>query len=328
MKAASPWHGRPEGGGRFAIWLIRCIALYGGRRLARACLYPITGYFYLRRGSERRASRDYLGRVFGRAPTRWQVLRHVHCFSATILDRVFWLAQGERPFAIETQGLEQLEQLVARGQGVLLLGSHQGSFEALRTISSRRPGLALRVVLDKQQTPALTALLEALAPGVGASVIDAAQGGPCMALAMAEACASGALVALLADRGREREVLRRAELLGAPAPFPTSPWLLANSLRVPVVLCFGLYLGGNRYRLVFEPFAERVEIPRRGRDTALDALIARYAQRLEYYMRVAPYNWFNFYDFWQANPAPAEAPAAVAADSGPAAAGLGDRASA
>ena len=66
-----------------------------------------------------------------------------------------------------------------------------------------------------------------------------------------------------------------------------------------MVLCFGLYLGGNRYRLVFEPFGERVEIPRHARGPALDALIARYAQRLEHYIHVAPYNWFNFYDFWQ-----------------------------
>lgn len=327
MSAVPSWRGRPEGGGRLAIWLIRSIALHGGRRLARAFLYPITVYFYLRRGPERRASRGYLTRVFGHAPTRMQELRHLHCFAATILDRVFWLAQGERPFAIETQGLERLEALVARGRGVLLLGSHQGSFEALRTIGARRPDLALRVVLDKQQTPALTALLEALAPGVGASVIDAAQGGPCTAMAMAEACAGGALVALLADRGRDREVLRRADLLGAPAPFPTSPWLLANSLRVPVVLCFGLYLGGNRYRVVFEPFAEQVELPRHAREAALDGWIARYAQRLEYYMRVAPYNWFNFYDFWQANPASAEPATGVAGDPG-AAAGLGDRASA
>jgi predicted LPLAT superfamily acyltransferase len=66
-----------------------------------------------------------------------------------------------------------------------------------------------------------------------------------------------------------------------------------------VVLCFGLYLGGRRYRLVFEPLADRVDIPRHDRGPALDALIARYAQRLEHYVHVAPYNWFNFYDFWQ-----------------------------
>ena len=86
------------------------------------------------------------------------------------------------------------------------------------------------------------------------------------------------------------------------------PWLLAHALQVPVMLCFGLYLGGNRYRLVFEPFAECVAIPRERRGPALDALLARYAARLEHYVRVAPYNWFNFHDFWRQPPAGSAAP--------------------
>jgi len=302
MSQTEHWHDRPEGGGHFAIWLIRAIALYGGRRVGRLCLYPITLYFYLRRGPERAASARYLRRVFGRAATPWQVLRHVHCFAATILDRVFLLSQGEKPFRIETQGLDLLDERIDRGRGVLLLGSHQGSFEALRAIGARRPSMALRVVLDKQKTPAMTELLEALAPEVGECVIDAAQDGTSIALAMAEACERGGVVAMLADRGTPREVLHRVNFLGSTAPFPISPWLLANTLRVPVVLCFGLYLGGNRYRLVFEPYADRVEIPRHARREALDALIAGYARRLEHYIRIAPYNWFNFYDFWQDTP--------------------------
>ena len=197
------------------------------------------------------------------------------------------------------EGLDALTGHMNAGQGVLLFGSHQGSFEALRAISTRRPDVNLRLLLDKQKTPALTELLEALAPDIGDKVIDASQDGASVALQMAEACAQGALVALLADRGREHEVLRRADLLGSPAPFPVSPWLLAHTLRVPVVLCFGLYLGGNRYRLVFESFAERIEIPRQDRAQALDAVITRYAQRVEHYIHQAPYNWFNFYDFWQ-----------------------------
>ena len=36
------WKQRPEGGGRFALWVIRCIARHGGRSISRACLYPIT----------------------------------------------------------------------------------------------------------------------------------------------------------------------------------------------------------------------------------------------------------------------------------------------
>jgi predicted LPLAT superfamily acyltransferase len=292
------WQSRPEGGGRFAFWLIRSIALHGGRGVGRLCLYPITLYFYLRRKPERQASKAYLERVFKRSASTIDVMRHIHCFASTLLDRVFLLAHGEKGFDIEMQGLELLDERLALGQGVLLLGSHQGSFEALRAVAARRPNVQLRVVLDKQKTAAMTAMLEALAPEVGANVIDASMDGTSIALAMAEATRQGAMVALLADRGRGNERLRHANFLGAPAPFPVGPWLIAAALKVPVVLCFGLYLGGNRYRLVFEPMYERVLIPRQQRAQALDEIISRYAKRLEHYVYVAPYNWFNFYDFW------------------------------
>lgn len=293
------WRARPEGGGRFALWLIRVIALRCGRSFGRLCMYPATAYFYLRRKPERQASRDYLRRLTGQPVTTWQVLRHLHCFAVTLLDRIFFMAHGERDFAIEVEGIDQLDRQIALGRGLLLLGSHQGSFEALRAVSSRRPDLQLRVVLDKQKTPEMTAMLEALAPEIGAGVIDASRGGVPVTLAMAEACREGAMVAMLADRGHEQEPMRHADFLGHPAPLPVGPWLLAHVLQVPVMLCFGLYLGGNRYRLVFEPFADRIDIPRRDRDATLDALIAAYAGRLEHYARLAPYNWFNFHDFWQ-----------------------------
>lgn len=306
------WQSRPEGGGRFALWLIRTIALRGGRPLGRLVLYPITLYFYLRRGPERLASRRFLERVLRKPVTSWQVMKHIHSFAAITLDRIFLLAHGERGFDITVEGLEALEATIAEGRGVLLLGTHQGSFEALRALSSRRPGIPLRVVLDKQKTPAMTELLEALSPDIGANVIDASLGGPSITLAMAEACEQGAMVALLADRGREHEVLRRTPFLGEPAPFPVGPWLLAHSLRVPVMLCFGLYEGGNRYRLIFEPFADRVEIPRQDRAHALDVWLARFAHRVEHYVHVAPYNWFNFYDFWQQDVGAPVQPDAVA----------------
>ncbi|MBW8075945.1 MAG: acyltransferase, partial [Metallibacterium scheffleri] len=92
----SAWQGRREGGGWFALWLIRCIGLRGGRPPARLLLYPITLYFFLRRGPERRASRAYLARVLGRPARTRDVLRHFHAFAATTLDRVFLLARGER----------------------------------------------------------------------------------------------------------------------------------------------------------------------------------------------------------------------------------------
>ncbi len=78
------------------------------------------------------------------------------------------------------------------------------------------------------------------------------------------------------------------------------PYLLASVLHCPIYLTFGLYRGGNRYDMVCEPFAERVDLPRGAREEALAAYVQRYADRLAEHVQEAPDNWFNFFDFWSA----------------------------
>ena len=102
------WKERPEGGNRFAILLIRGIARHGGRGIARLCLYPIVAYFFVMRGPERAASREYLSRVLGRPARLRDVARHIHTFAATILDRVFLLGERMRRFDVEVHGLDEL----------------------------------------------------------------------------------------------------------------------------------------------------------------------------------------------------------------------------
>jgi len=319
---SADWRRRPEGGGRFALRLVRAIASHGGRPLARLLLYPITAYFLFRRGPERRASIAFLGRALGRPAGLFDGARHVHTFAATILDRVFLLEGKESRFRIEARGLDVLEARLAEGRGVLLFGSHLGSFEAMRVLSRRRPGLKLRVVLDKAHSRVLTQILDALAPEIAAGVIDAGQDGPALMLQIQQAAAEGALVALLVDRSVPGQPVLQVPFLGAPAPFPMAPWLMAAVLRLPVVLGFGLYHGGNRYSLEFEDFCDPIEVPRSERAAAIESLIRRYAARLEHHARQAPYNWFNFYDFWHVDePQTRSGPSGALLAAGPAAGG-------
>ncbi len=293
------WKQRPEGGGRLAIWLIGSIGRYGGRRIARALLYPITVYFLARRAPERRASRRWLGRALGRPATLWDVARHIHTFSATILDRVFLLSGQLDRFDVTVSGVEAVHRYIDVGRGVLLFGSHLGSFEVLRVLKDRRPDIKLRVVLDKGHNPAMTQLLDALNPEIATTVIDAGQDGPSIVLAVQQAIDEGAVVALLVDRTRPGESAQAVSFFGQDTRLPTGPWLIAAVLGAPVLLAFGLYRGGNRYDLQFEAFSDGVQAPRPRRAAVLTSLIRGYATRLEHYARQAPYNWFNFYDFWE-----------------------------
>ena len=295
------WEQRPEGGNRVMIALIRAIARHGGRGVSRLLLYPITLYFLIVRGPERRASRAYLARVFGRPATLMECARHLHCFASTILDRVFLLSGQMNRFDIRVSGVEEVHDFMDQGRGVLLFGSHLGSFESLRVLSLQRPDVQLRVVMDRDQNAIVTQMLEALSPAIARTVIDASQGGTGITLAIHEATQANQLVGLLVDRAKGAEPRNPVPFLGAPADFPSAPFLIAAALKVPVVLVFGLYRGGKRYDLHFETFDVPHDVPRSARRAMLAQLQARYAQRLEHHVRSAPYNWFNFYDFWNSD---------------------------
>jgi predicted LPLAT superfamily acyltransferase len=295
------WIDRPEGGTTLGLKLISGFALAFGRTAARLALCPIALYFLLRRGPERRASREYLRQLTGRDVSLWQVAKHIHCFAAVTLDRAFLLSERFKRFDVRTFGLDQLRQAWAQGRGVLILGSHLGSFDALRVLAEFRSDIQLRVVIDIEQNRNLSQVLNALNPKLAKSVINARQEGTATALAIKEALDEKSLVTLLADRARPGNQVITVDFLGRPAPFPTAPWQLAAALKVPVVLCFGLYRGGNRYELHFEPFADQLKLERARRDAELRQTIQRFADRVAHHARSAPYNWFNFYDFWRAD---------------------------
>jgi predicted LPLAT superfamily acyltransferase len=306
---------RPEAGSALGYRLISTFAMLCGRTAARLVLYPITAFYLVRRGPERRAARKYLQQALGRKPSLWDVAKQIHCFAAVTLDRVFLLSESFKRFDIRVIGLDELRKQWAKKQGVLVFGSHLGSFDSLRALAEFRRDVKVRVVLDVEQNPAITNILNTLNPEMARSIINARQDGAVTALAIKEALDETALVTLLVDRARPGNQVVTANFLGKPAPFPTGPWQLAAALKVPVVLCFGLYRGGNRYDLHFELFAETVRMERSDRQASLNATIQRFADRLAHYASSAPYNWFNFYDFWQTDAPPSDVDAAQRGDS-------------
>jgi predicted LPLAT superfamily acyltransferase len=293
------WLERPEGGSALALRILLAIALGLGRSVSRLVLLPVTAYFLLRRGPERRASRDFLTRALGRQPTWLEVARHFHTFAGITLDRVYFLTGDLQRFDTRLIGLEELHRAMDLQRGVLLVGAHVGSFDALRAMSTLRPDVTVRVVLDAEHSPTLSAILRQLNPRIAAGIINPRQDGTVVALEIGEALKQGALVTMLGDRGRPGNPTARVDFLGSPADFPTAPWQIAAALKVPVVLCAGLYRGGNRYDLHFEMLAEQLRIDRSQRQHQLRVVIQNFSDRLAALLRVAPYNWFNFYDFWK-----------------------------
>ena len=297
--SAARWTARPERGSALLLDVMMFVALRLGRPLAHRLLYLIAGYFYVFAPRARRYGREYLRRVLGREPTALEGYRQVFTFAVTILDRLYLTRERYDLLEISIEGEELMRAALEHGRGAFLLGAHLGSFEMMSAVGRRQPGLRVALAM---YTGNSSRIADRFGFGPAASATEIVPLGHLESMLRIHECLEeGSFVGMLADRSFGDSPAESVTFLGGPALFPTGPMRAAAALRRPVIFMAGLYLGGNRYRVVFLPLADFSQPSPLGRRQAVRAAIERYVTLLEQCCREDPYNWFNFYDFWGAD---------------------------
>ena len=85
--------------------------------------------------------------------------------------------------------------------------------------------------------------------------------------------------------------------LGHPAPLPTGAYMLASLLKCPLY-ALGCIRQGDTHEVVFEELAGRVVLPRADRLGASAVIAADFARFVTRLVARAPFEWFNFFSFW------------------------------
>lgn len=298
MSAPATWRARPEQGTVLGIRFVAALLRAVGRPAAVAFVGLLSVYYTLLDGRVRRASRAYLKRVGLPAGLR-SVVAHVFTFARVALDRVLFLTGRTARLEVHVQGAHLMTGIRATKRGCLMLGSHVGSFEAMGALATT-DGVRLAVLVYTRNAQRIQRVLGELAPSPDFQVFALDPTRPTTMLDVKAFVDGGGMVALLADRVTDSEA-RAAEVtfLGGRALLPTGPYLLAHMLACPVYTFAALFSPPNRYDIHCEPFADKVVLPRETRAEEAQRLAQQYAEQLERYVALAPYNWFNFFEFWQ-----------------------------
>jgi predicted LPLAT superfamily acyltransferase len=289
------WLSVAERGSVLGMRILVLLCTGFGRGPAQLVLRLVAAYYVAFHGKARRASRAYLVRM-GQPHDLGAIYRHILRFAQCALDRLFFLRRDFAPFTVDTVGSEHLVALRDAKQGAILLGAHLGSFEAMRA-SGDGLQLPLNVVGHFGNARAINRLLDDHSGRVRTRLIEIKPQSVEFIFQAKELVERGEMLAILGDRvmgGPFTEVT----FLGGKVRLPTGPFVLAATLKCPIYLTFGLFFPPNRYQLHCEPLMDRVVLPRQTRAEALKVCVQQYASRLEHYCRLAPDNWFNFFDFW------------------------------
>jgi predicted LPLAT superfamily acyltransferase len=291
------WMRSKERGSSFWLSVMSWLSLTLGRNCSRIVLYGIALYFVIFASKARAPSDAYLTRSLGRKPNWRDRYRHILAFASTVHDRVYLLNDQFDRFDIRLVGAEQLHAEYREGQGILLFGAHFGSFEVMRAVARNNPELRMSMAMFPENARQINRALSAINPNAMQDIIPL--GTLDAMLAVHRRLEEGALVGILADRASGPDQYLTLPFLGADVRFPTGPFRMAAMLKRPVYFMTGIYLGDKRYEVHFERLADLATVTRAGRDEAIANLLRRYAAVLERHCQQHPYNWFNFFDFWE-----------------------------
>lgn len=294
---AADWTTRPERSNMAMLRTMTWISLRLGRPAGRLVLHLIAAYFLLFAPASRAGSRQYLARVLGRPVRLPDIYRHFFSFASTVHDRIYLLNQRFDLFDITVHGEPLMKELQASQQGVFLIGAHMGSFEVVRALGRRHAGLQVAMAMYEENARKINRMLAAINPEAQQDVIGL--GHVDSMLKIKECLDRGTAVGMLADRTLANDPTQPVMLLGGVADLPVGPFRMAAILRRPVVFMTGLYLGGNRYEIHFDRLADFSDMQAGQRQQEIRDAMTRYAQLLEQYCVHAPYNWFNFFNFWR-----------------------------
>lgn len=296
-------HGRSLGT-RPGYWWFGMLARTGGIDAAYRFLDVVVTYYAALAPREyREASRDYLARVFPEASRfehRKHMWRHFRSFGETVLDHALVPQLGLEGFDVGGTGLDHIQRTAGGGKGLILLGAHFGPWQ-FGAVGLGGLGIKVKIAAVIQEARAMDSYLTQVRarsshPMPEILLLDGES--PFGSMTIADALGRGDVVALHADRHLlGRSVVK--EFLGSPARFPLGPFVISELTGAPMAIWFAAKVDRRTVRItVHEPFNVRSGT-RRDRNERLEEALERYVTLLENTVRTHPYQWYNFYRFWE-----------------------------
>lgn len=305
--ASRHWAALGESTFVLGIWILYGLHRVAGRWPFRVLIVPVVALHWALRPLLRRDSLEYLRHlqssqgVWPASPGLWKSFLHVRLFADTMLDKLLAMAGRYPAHQVRTEGHEQLLAHLRTGQGAVLATAHMGCLELCRALADQMPGLHLNILVHTRHAQAFNRILQRLqATSSGRVVlIEVTDIDPAMAMLLAQKVAAGECVAIAGDRvpvGSNRVL--RLPFLGLEAAFPIGPYLLAGLLKCPLYF-MGCLHEGQGYALRFECLAASIELKRGAREEAMLPAARAFVDALTRCLRTSPYDWFNFFGFWE-----------------------------
>ncbi len=281
--------------------LIRC----GGQRAAYLLLYCVVFYYTLL-PSIRKKCGYYLHRRFpdaGAWQRFWNSYRMNLALGKVLVDRALVGILGAEQVDVKLQGKQEFLDLVAAGRGVILVNSHIGCWQVAASVLDF-VDVPINLLMQREEGDIDRHHFEHNGGQCPYRIIDP-RGHLGGVMEMLGVLKAGEVLSVMGDRmlGNDRNGVN-VTFMGGEVTFPFSAYKLASATGAPIVALLSHKVGRSYVIEISKP----INVPGGlGRSPELFIpYVQEYAEILEGFCQDHPFQFFNFFDMWQNQPAAAD----------------------
>ena len=215
----------------------------------------------------------------------------------TAIETALLPRQGDRAIlklVEQVDGWEHVERAQSEGKGMIFVAGHHGNWELLGGYIAAR-GIPFEVIARGMGNPLFGDYINEIRTSLGMIVMhdsEAVKRTP-------RALRAGRAVGFLSDQGVKGLASTYVTFLGRPAKTPRGAAVFALRFNAPVFFVDGIRLPNGKYRVIIEP----VEVTLTGdREKDVDAIVIRFTELLEKWVRKVPEQYFWQHRRWRRQP--------------------------
>ena len=293
------WQGKTRGGVAGYLTFIY-ILKYFGIGIAYLILRFVVLYFVFFAPLARKSLWFYFRKIHGWG--FWKsfvaLFKNFYIFGQMLLDKVALLSGAFTKFTFDFDGEDYLQKMASEGNGGLLIGAHLGNWEIAGQLLDRIDTRINIVMLDAEHQ-AIKKLLDSVIQQHEVNIIAIKPDSFEHLFLIKEALFKNEIVVIHGDRHISGNKTVKLNFMGIDAAFPLGPFQLATKYNKPV--SFVTAVKESKYHYHFMATEPRVYTNSLGaeRKRQLNLIMTDYIQWLEDKVKKYPYQWFNYFYFWE-----------------------------
>lgn len=290
-------------GSRVQYGLFHLLIRMRADRLVSALLRVVVFWYVLFRPSARRRSEPYLLHRFQGIrgfPKLWATYRMDLGFGQSLIDRATVRIVGPQGIDIEFPQQGLIRELLAEKKGLIFLTAHVGGWQASMGALSFC-NVPVNLLIRRDEGDVDSSFFEYHGTKEAPfRIIDPTEemGGM---LTIMEVLRRGELVSMMGDRvfGSLKNTVR-VPFLGGFIRVPISAYKIASVTGSPIATCFSYESDPGRYAMIVDGIT-RVPSGMGRKAEEFVEYAAEFAKGLERFVAAYPYQFYNFYDMWEAD---------------------------